>query len=155
MAAIALRRLRRSERGAELVEFAIVLPVMLMLLAGIIDFALLFQSYEVATNAAREGARLAVLPGYEANDYAAARNRVATYLQAGVARGTYTMAVTPLPLTACGTPGSGVRVTVTYTHDFAIVGPVVGLINRTFNRSLIFSTSSLMRSEIQTFIPCP
>jgi Flp pilus assembly protein TadG len=155
MASIALRRLRRSERGAELVEFAIVVPVLLLLLGGIIDFALLFQSYEVSTNAAREGARLAVLPGYQVNDYAPARNRVATYMQAGGARGTYTTAVTPLPLTACGTPGSGVRVTVTYTHDFAIVGPVVGLINGTFDDSLTFSTSSLMRSEIQTFIPCP
>ena len=155
MAALALRRLRRSERGSELVEFAIVVPVLLLLIGGIIDFALLFQSYEVATNAAREGARLAVLPGYEVNDYAAARNRVATYMQTGGARGAFTTAVTPLPLTGCGTPGSGVRVTVTYTHDFAIVGPIVGLINGTFGDALTYSTSSLMRSEIQTFIPCP
>lgn len=154
MASIALRRLRRSERGAELVEFAIVLPVLLLLLGGIIDFALLFQSYEVATNAAREGARLAVLPGYEVNDYAVARNRVATYMRVGGAKGPFTTAVTSLPLVACDTPGSGVRVTVTYTHDFAIVGPVVGLMNGTFRNSLTFSTSSLMRSEIQTFIAC-
>ncbi|MGH7900011.1 MAG: TadE/TadG family type IV pilus assembly protein, partial [Candidatus Binatia bacterium] len=53
-----------SESGAELVEFAFVLPVLLLLIAAIADFAFLFQSYEVATNAVREGARLAVLPGY-------------------------------------------------------------------------------------------
>ena len=31
---------------------------------GIIDFGFLFQRYEVVTNAAREGARVAILPGY-------------------------------------------------------------------------------------------
>ena len=31
---------------------------------GIIDFGFLFQHYEVVTNAAREGARVAILPGY-------------------------------------------------------------------------------------------
>ncbi len=136
-------------------EFAIVFPVLLLLIAGIVDFAFLFQSYEVTTNAAREGARLAVLPGYEANDYAVARARVATYLQSGGARGPFTTTVTQVPLTACGTPGSGVRVTVTYTHNFTVVGPVVGLLNGTMRTSLTYATSSLMRSEIQTFIPCP
>jgi Flp pilus assembly protein TadG len=68
----ALMRRWRSERGAELVEFALVTPLMLVLIGGIVDFARLFQSYEVVTNAAREGARLAALPGYDANNYAAA-----------------------------------------------------------------------------------
>ncbi len=38
---------------------------MLLLIGfGILDFGILFQRYEVITNAAREGARVAVLPGY-------------------------------------------------------------------------------------------
>ena len=52
----------RSEAGAELVEFALVLPVLLLVFGGIIDFGLLLQRQQVVTNAAREGARLAVLP---------------------------------------------------------------------------------------------
>lgn len=71
----ALRRCR-SESGAELVEFALVLPLLLVLIGGIADFAMLFQNYEVTTNAAREGARLAVLPGSEANNYAVVTARV-------------------------------------------------------------------------------
>ena len=39
------------------------MPLLLVLIAGIVDFALMFQAYEVVTNAAREGARLRVLPG--------------------------------------------------------------------------------------------
>jgi hypothetical protein len=54
------RRLCRSERGAELVEFAIAMPVMLLAMAGIIDFGLLFQSY--GNDERGSGRRPAVLP---------------------------------------------------------------------------------------------
>ncbi len=54
----------RSEDGAQLVEFALVLPLLLLVVLGIAEFGFIFQRYEVITNAAREGARLAVLPGY-------------------------------------------------------------------------------------------
>ena len=46
----------RGERGAALVEFALALPMLLVVLAGIVDFGFVFQRYEVITNAAREGA---------------------------------------------------------------------------------------------------
>lgn len=139
-----------SERGAELVEFAIAMPVMLLLMAGIVDFAMLFQSYEVATNAAREGARLAVLPGYQANDYQAARTRVANYMTAGGARGTYVTTISPTGLPVGGSFAlNGVQVSVDYTHQFLVVGPVVSLVNGTFDSTLTFHTEARMRSEVQ------
>ena len=58
----------RSEDGAQLVEFALVLPLLLLVVLGIAEFGFIFQRYEVITNAAREGARLAVLPGYTTAD---------------------------------------------------------------------------------------
>ena len=58
----------RSERGSELIEFAIVVPLFLMLLAGIFDFGMMFRTFEAVTNAAREGARVGVLPGYAPAD---------------------------------------------------------------------------------------
>ena len=61
-------RRARAERGAELIEMAIVTPVLLMIIAGIFDFGMMFRSYEVVTNAAREGARVGVLPGYDVPD---------------------------------------------------------------------------------------
>ena len=48
----------RSERGAELIELAISLPLLLLVVFGIIDTAFLFRNYLVITNAAREGARI-------------------------------------------------------------------------------------------------
>ena len=54
------RRRRRSDSGAELIELAIVLPILLIVVAGIVDFGFLFRRYEAITNAAREGARVAI-----------------------------------------------------------------------------------------------
>ena len=84
-------------KGAELIEFAIVLPICCCSLLGIVDFGFLFQRYEVVTNAAREGARVAVLPGFDDDDVQSARGQL------------------PAPasgLTAAGRPGGARRDTV-------------------------------------------
>ncbi len=51
----------RHERGVAAVEFAILLPVLVLLLFGFIQFGIAFNSKIQATNGAREGARLAVV----------------------------------------------------------------------------------------------
>ena len=53
------QRVAASERGAELIEFALVFPLLLLIVLGIVDFGFMFQRLEVVTNAAREGARIA------------------------------------------------------------------------------------------------
>lgn len=55
------RRPGGRERGQGLVEFALVLPFLLFLLLGIVDFARGWFSYQVLTDAARRGARMAVI----------------------------------------------------------------------------------------------
>jgi Flp pilus assembly protein TadG len=52
------RRFGRDERGAAMVEFAIIAPVLLLLVFGIVDFGRYFFLYNNLTNSAREGARL-------------------------------------------------------------------------------------------------
>lgn len=49
------------DRGAAAVEFALVLPVLLLVLCGIVDFGRALHAQVVLTQAAREGARLAAL----------------------------------------------------------------------------------------------
>jgi Flp pilus assembly protein TadG len=48
---------KNPERGAALVELAIVLPFLLLILVGIVELGLLFYNQQVLTNASREGAR--------------------------------------------------------------------------------------------------
>jgi Flp pilus assembly pilin Flp len=52
---------RRDEDGAAAVEFALLLPLLVLLLFGLIQFGLAFNTKIQATNAAREGARMAVV----------------------------------------------------------------------------------------------
>ena len=55
------KRFCRSEKGQAMVEFALVLPLLLALLCGIIDFGWLYYNQITLNNAAREGARYAVI----------------------------------------------------------------------------------------------
>jgi len=53
----------KNEKGQSLVEFAILLPVLLLLIMGILEFGLMLNSYLTINNSAREGARLGVVVG--------------------------------------------------------------------------------------------
>jgi Flp pilus assembly pilin Flp len=57
----ALCRMRRDERGAAMVELAIVLPILMLIVMGIVEFGRAWNVYQVITDAAREGARRAVV----------------------------------------------------------------------------------------------
>lgn len=62
--------LYKSENGSVMVEFAIVSTVLILLLAGIIQFGLIFNVQLGLDNAAREGARFASLPSNANNNTA-------------------------------------------------------------------------------------
>jgi hypothetical protein len=150
-----MRRLRRSgcgDSGQALVEFAMVLPVFLLVFAGMADFAMLFKSYQTSLNAAREGARIAVLQGYDANSYAQPIARAKIYMTtSGLACGSTCVFVDPSIDVPIG-PGKnikGVRVRVRYTYNFLFIGRIVGLMNGTFRSNLPFEVSSTMRYETQ------
>ena len=51
---------RLNERGASAVEFALLLPVLMLILFGIIEFGMVMYSREVLTNAISEGARAGI-----------------------------------------------------------------------------------------------
>jgi Flp pilus assembly protein TadG len=142
-----LRRLR-SERGAELIELAIVLPILLLVFAGIVDFALVCQRFLTLSNAAREGARIAVLPGYTQTDV---QNRVTDYVREGIGDSTAapTTVLTPISIDPPGpTPAfPAARVTVTMTHSYLFLGPVSGLLGGGSFSSITLTARSTMRIE--------
>src|SRR5437016_3256738 len=59
-----LSRTHENQRGAVLVEMALVVPILLFLFVGIVDYGLILREYQILQNAAREGARLSMLPDY-------------------------------------------------------------------------------------------
>ncbi len=61
----AASRGRYRERGNSLAEFALIIPVLLLIVIAIIDFGRAIYAYSVVANCAREGARYGVISGHE------------------------------------------------------------------------------------------
>ena len=95
-----LGRFARSERGAAMVEMALVLPIIILLFLGMIDFGRAFFLYNNLTNAAREGARFGAAQTSPV-DTVQIRTRVEQRIQdfSGVAAATNKVKVTVSSLT--------------------------------------------------------
>jgi Flp pilus assembly protein TadG len=141
----------RSETGAEFVEFGLALPLLLLVVLGIMDFGMMFQQYEVITNAAREGARVGVLPGYTLTD---AQSRAASYASQVTGPG---VATVPMPTTTQTPIGANcmttITVVVTYPHQYMFVGQLMSMFGGSLGTKTITGTAT-MRSEVASG-PCP
>lgn len=86
----AAARWRRRERGAVVVEMAVVAPLLLTIVLGIIEFGWVFMVRQTMTTAAREGARVASLQGTSESEIT---QRVGEYM-APSGLNTYTLTIT-------------------------------------------------------------
>lgn len=105
------RKCRSSRRGAAVVEFAVVAPVFITLVFGMIEYGRMVMVQQVLTNATREGARRAVLDGATTNEV---KTAVEDYLESSTITGA-TVTVSPNPPSSAE---SGDPVTVTVTIGF-------------------------------------
>ena len=143
-------RARRGERGAALLEMALTLPLMLLVAIGIVEFGRAYQTWQVLTNAAREGARIAVLPGI---DDATVTSRVQSYMSDGQLpnSATATIAITRNNTIAIGASGTATasRVTVNYPFTFMVLQPIAQLVDprATAGAPLTMTATALMRNE--------
>ena len=139
----------RGERGTAILEAALTLPLLLFIAAGIFEFGRAYQTSQVLTNAAREGARVAVLPNQAAD---AVDARVRQYLGVGglVSDSSVRVTVTPVTVAAGGTstaPGS--EVTVNYPFTFVVMQPVAQLLvsGSMVGDPITISKTAVMRNE--------
>jgi Flp pilus assembly protein TadG len=140
---------RRSERGAELIEFAIVVPLLILLLAGIFDFGMMFRTFEAVTNAAREGARVGVLPGYADADVQA---RVDAYMAVSGLAGPYTVTVANTSVATGAGTFTARSVTVNFPYQFAVLGVIGAPFGGSFT-TIPLRAVSVMRTETQAAGP--
>jgi Flp pilus assembly protein TadG len=144
MATLKPRRSLKNESGNAVIEMAFTLPLLLVVVMGIFDFGLMFQRFEILTNAAREGARVGVLPGYTTND---AISRANAYLATSNITGA---TVTAVPASvSIGTPAvakPAITVTVTYVYDYLWIGPILNLVGSDLGTVTLRAVST-MRSE--------
>jgi len=129
--------LDRRRRGATLVEFAFVVPILFLLVFGLMEFSRMAMVYHVITNAAREGSRRGIVPGATASDVTTAVNDA---LAAGQVSGAVVV-VTPSDLS---TLNAGDPLTVSVTVNYSTVGwlPVPKFLG-----SKILDTESVMLRE--------
>ena len=145
---------RELERGQSLVEFVLALPILLVIVFGIIEFATAWRTYQVITNVAREGARFGVTPS---PNQAQVDSRVTTLLsQSGLASGPPTATITyycngvPGGLCAPLSTGSDETVQIDYVHQFVVLGPVLDLMCLgcgTNYTTVTLTSQSTMRQE--------
>lgn len=119
----------QGRRGASLVEFAIVLPVLVMVLFSVWEFGRIFGAWQISTNAAREGARYAMEWSPADGDMTAyVKSKVMNYVITG-----YGARLNPVggdvtiengDITVTSTPGGG-PVTVTVAAHIDIWAPAV------------------------------
>ena len=124
-----IRQFARSDRAAALVEFAIVLPILLLLVFGVVDFGRALYTANNLTSAVREGARLAsaqISPDPTvAGSKAAVQTAVTNYVVAfGGNPGNPTVSETFV-----GAPPALQSITVTIvSYPFTPITPIAGLI---------------------------
>jgi Flp pilus assembly protein TadG len=111
----------RSQRGAEIVEFAITLPVILIVFFIFVDFGIAFSDQAVIANASRAAAREAIRGSDNAAAYAAA-NAVLTSLSSWTGGGSHTCDADKCTVVRAGTgPGDDVTVTITFPFHFLLL----------------------------------
>ena len=122
------RRLKQDERGQELMEFAIILPFLLLVAFGVLDLGRIFHAAITITNAAREGARYGTFyPDDTPGIIAATRNEAAN---SGIDLSTSVIQVSCPQGCDSGFP---LRVTVVYDFEL-IMGFVFSSTNLQFAR---------------------
>ena len=143
-----MRRLK-NERGAALLETAIVLPLVLLVSVSIFEFGRAYQVFQIMTNAAREGARIAVLPGATDDNV---KQRVVVYLTAGQIPSATTdwVAIDHAQTVTSGTGiAQATKVSVNYPFNFIVLNPVAQLVvpSTTLGAAFTMTTAAVMRNE--------
>jgi len=133
---IPAKRRRARQLGQSLAEFAIVVPVFLIVVFGVVDFSLGLKAWLTVTNASREGARVLVL-GQTCAQVTSQTKTVAASLNPPVT-------VTITPSTCTGVTGEAMSVKVTY--KYTSVTPL-GHFAQLMTGPVTLASTSTMRHE--------
>lgn len=159
-----MKRLRGDRNGAAAVEFALVLPLLMTLVFGVFEFGMLWNAYQIITDAAREGARRAVvanlaLAATPADVFATveeAIRRARPGVQVVTRNPDFCDATLPnaplghdiVEIYGCrwdGSSGDAARVAVRFGYEFGLLAPLLDW--TTDQRGIVLTTDFWMRNE--------
>lgn len=128
------RLIRNRDRGQTLVEFALIIPVFILMLMGIFDLGRAVYGFNTVNNAAREGARLGIVDQNVTDIQAKAADHAAN-----LGLGTSNVSVdfrdkdTPNTANSCSKLDIGCLTTVEVNYTFQAITPLIGNIVGTIN----------------------
>ncbi len=137
----------QRQKGAEIVEFALVLPLLLLILFGIMEFGIVFFDKAIITNASREGARAGVVsrsPVLSNDDITTIVNNYSVGLvsfSSSVASPVVTVTTTTI------VAEQFLTVKVEYSYTFLVLGNLMSLFIPSFSNPIVLSASTVMRYE--------
>jgi Flp pilus assembly protein TadG len=147
------RRRRGTKRGQALVEFALVLPIFILLLVAIFDLGRAVFAYNTLTNAAREGARMAIVNQYKPSIIARAKQQTAIVElndpSVKVDFWQVNADGTPDTSTQCALVAVGCLAVVSFEATYQPITPLIG--NIVFKNGVTFSATSSLSVEFS----CP
>lgn len=129
-----METLKKSD-GQSLVEFAILLPVLLLILMGIMEFGMMLNSYLTIRNSSREGARAAIVGSTDT----AIRSLILTDSPT-LNAADLTISITP----SCGSGISGDPLTVDIKYNYHLTVPIISSI---FGNTVTLDAQTTMRIE--------
>lgn len=124
-----------------MVEFALVVPILLLLIVGLVEFARAWNTQQVLTDAAREALRNSVVANPNFTYDALLGQIDQALLRANLDPENAQVSVEGWKA-GTGTPA---RIRIDYRYEFGFFGPLIGW--ATDDRSLALSTSFVMRNE--------
>lgn len=126
----------KSLRGQSLVETAIILPIIILIVMGIIEFGLIFNSYIIIANASREGARKAALGGTDSEIVQVVENMTTTLKLSNM-----NISVSP----SFNSRKHGTQVKVEVVYRAGLITPVIGKLFP--GEEAVLKATSVMRVE--------
>jgi len=150
--AVKMQNLKTGQKGVAALEFAIILPFLVLLTFGIIEFSILFYNKAMVTNASREGARAGIVFADPRADDAYIKTKVKTYCanylitfgaSAGTPLGDGDINIVPAEPRDGLPAGTPLTVTVTYHYDFLVLPNFIGY----FLGGMDLSAVTVMRME--------
>jgi len=133
-----------------MVELALVLPLLLLILVGIFEFARAYSIKQSLVNGAREGARIAVVQSPINPD--SVESVIRYYLRSNNINDdsiniTANQTDGTVVALASAQPGDAISVAVYSHYDFILVGPVLSLFGRSFRNGVELGSRATMRKE--------
>lgn len=132
----------KARAGSELIEFAVVLPLLLILMFGVVDFSLALYDKAVVTNASREGARAAIVATTPRPDLAKVQGVVTDYCSTYLINFGGAAPTVTVPTGLGGGSGDPLTVQVEYYYNFAVISKLIPSLG-----SLNLTSTTVMRLE--------